>query len=108
AARSHAPLRTTPMLAIAQPLPQYLDLAGLPLNSGRLYFGAANDNPETAPITVYWDAAGTQPAAQPIATLFGYPVRNGTPAPVFVAGDYSLTVRTLRNELVLYAANSSA
>lgn len=91
------------MFAITSPLPQFFDLNGEPLANGRLYFGTANANPETSPITVYWDEAGTQPAAQPISTKNGYPVRNGTPAAVYVNGDYSLMVRDSAGAQMLYA-----
>lgn len=95
------------MLATESPFPQYFDLDGTPLNNGSLYFGVANQNPETNPITVYWDAAGTQPAAQPIQTINGYAVRSGAPASIFVNGDYSLNVRNGRGNLVFYAPTSN-
>ena len=95
------------MLATQSPFPQYFDKDGTPLDNGSLYFGQVNQNPETAPITVYWDAAGTQPAAQPIRTLNGYTYRNGAPAQVYAASDYSLSVRNRRGQLILYAANSA-
>lgn len=96
------------MLATESPFPQYFDLDGTPLNSGSLFFGVANLNPETNPITVYWDSAGTQPAAQPIPTLNGYTVRNGTPAVVFANSDYSLNVRNSRGNLVYTSASAAA
>jgi hypothetical protein len=97
------------MLATQSPFPQYFDPKdGSPLDNGKLYFGQANQNPVTAPITVYWDAAGTQPAAQPIQTLNGYTVRNGAPAIVYAAGNYSLLVNDKRGRQVLYARDSSA
>jgi hypothetical protein len=95
------------MLAISSPLQQFFDLDGLPLDEGRLFFGVANQNPETSPITVYWDAAGTQPAVQPIQTLNGYPVRAGSPATIYADGDYSLTVRTRKGELVVYSRSAT-
>ena len=93
-------------LAITSPLPQFFDLDGAPLTGGALYFGAANDNPETNPQTVYWDAALTQPAAQPVATRNGYAMRAGNVAIVYAPTDYSLTVKDSRGRQVLYAANS--
>lgn len=95
------------MLATQSPFPQYFDKDGTPLDNGSLYFGQVNQNPETAPITVYWDAAGTQPAAQPIRTLNGYTYRNGTPAQVYAATDYSLTIRDGRGRLVIGSPNSA-
>lgn len=96
------------MLATEAPFPQYFDLDGSPLDDGDLYFGVANQNPEIAPIVVYWDAAGLQLAAQPIKTLNGYTVRAGTPALVYADVDYSLTVKNRRGVRVYYAASSAA
>lgn len=90
------------MLAITAPFPQFFDSDGSPLDNGSLYFGTANLNPETSPILVYWDAAGTQPAAQPVSVMNGYSVRNGTPANVYAATDYSLTVRDRKGRIVYY------
>lgn len=93
-------------LATQSPFPQYFDHDGSPLNGGLIYFGLTSQNPETAPTTVYWDAAATQPAAQPIVTSNGYTVRAGTPAVVYAVGDYSLTVKTSRGRLIYTAASS--
>lgn len=95
------------MFATSSPFPIYPDLDGSPLDGGSVYFGVANQNPETNPITVYWDSAGTQPAAQPIKTLNGYASRSGTPALIYTAGDYSITVRTRSGKLVVSAASAS-
>lgn len=96
------------MLATTAPFPQFFDADGDPLDNGELFYGTANLNPETNPVLVYWDAAGAQPAAQPISVMNGYPVRNGTPANVYVAADYSLTVRDRKGRLVYYSPNSAA
>ncbi len=95
------------MLATESPFPQYFELNGSPLDAGKLYFGLPNQDPETNPIPVYWDAAGTQPAVQPIRTMNGYTARAGTPANVFVDGDYSINVRNKKGELLYYAASSA-
>ena len=95
------------MLAIEAPFPQYFDLTGAPLTGGYLYFGAVGANPQTSPITVYWDAAGTQPAAQPIRTVNGYIARAGTPARLYVGASYSLTVRDSRGQLVVTSPDSA-
>lgn len=94
-------------LAVLNPIPQFFDKDGDPLDNGYLYFGLANQNPVTSPQTVYWDADETIPAAQPIRTLNGYPVRSGTPAIVYVPNDFSLLVKNRRGQVVFYAANSA-
>ena len=93
-------------LATVAPLPQYFDLDGDPLDGGKLYFGAANQNPLTNPVTVYWDAAATIPAAQPVRTINGYTARNGTPALLYATADYSVLVQDRRGQRVVYAPNS--
>ena len=60
-------------LATDAPFKQYFDLDGSPLDGGRIYFGVANENPETDPVTVYWDAAATQPAPPSISTPLTLP-----------------------------------
>lgn len=87
--------------------PQFFDADGSPLDNGSIYFGLVNQNPETNPIQVYWDADLTQPAAQPIKTLNGYISRAGTPARLFVNQNYSINVRNRKRELVYYSANFS-
>lgn len=94
------------MFATQSPLPQYFDIDGDPLDLGSLYFGTASQNPETNPITVYWDLAGTQPALQPVRTLNGFAARNGTPAQIYANSDYSINVRNKKGVLVEYAANA--
>lgn len=94
-------------LATLNPISQYFDFDGSPLDAGYLYFGAVGQNPVTAPQTVYWDAAATQPAAQPIRTLNGYPMRGGAPAIVYAVADYSLLVNDKRGRQLFYGANSA-
>lgn len=92
---------------ITSPYPLFLDLQGDPLQNGSLYFGVVNQNPETAPTTVYWDSALTQPAAQPISTVNGFPVRSGTSSQLFIGVDYSITVRDSTGALVSSALSST-
>lgn len=95
------------MLATQAPFAQYFDKDGSPLDGGSVYFGVANQNPETQPVQIYWDIAGTQPATQPVSTLNGYTVRSGTPANIYAAGDYSVTVKNRNGEFVYYATSSA-
>lgn len=94
------------MFPVEQPYKVYTDLNGQPLNNGYVYFGVANQNPITSPVTVYWDAAGTQPATQPLRTTNGYIVRAGTPANVFFDGAYSELIKSSQGVQVFYARNS--
>jgi hypothetical protein len=94
------------MLPVEAAYKIYTGLDGKPLNNGYVYIGQPNQNPITAPITVYWDAAGTIPASQPLRTLNGYVVRSGTPANVFCNEAYSELVKDSKARQVYYAANS--
>ena len=86
----------------------YIGADGTGLESGSIYIGTANQNPETNPITVYWDVAGTQPAVQPIKTLNGLTIRDGIPANIyFGTTDYSITIRDKAGRL-LYSSLSTS
>jgi parallel beta-helix repeat protein len=95
-------------LSISAPFPIFSDIDGDPLDSGYIYIGATNQNPVTNPITVYWDAALTVPAAQPIRTSGGYPQYNGTAANLYVNSDYSIRVTNKNGTLVYSAAAATA
>ena len=95
------------MRAIQPPFPNYVDTEGLPLDDGLLYFGQANQNPETSPVIVYWDLAGTIPAAQPIRTLNGFTVNNGRISNVYAVADYSLTVKDRTGRSQYYISSQS-
>lgn len=92
-----------PLTQLAPPYPIFTDKNGDPLDAGYLYFGEVNQNPETNPIQVFYDADLTQPAAQPIRTVNGYPSRNGSPALIYANSQFSVTVRNKNNELVIYS-----
>ena len=94
-------------LSIQPPFPPFADRAGAPLQNGYVWIGTAALNPITNPIAVYWDAALTQAAAQPIRTQGGYPVNNGTPARLYVGSDYSLLVQDSKGTLVYQAPNAT-
>lgn len=94
------------MLPVETPFKIYTGLDGKPLHNGFVYFGQPNQNPIAAPVTVYWDAAGTQPAAQPLPTVNGYIVRAGTPANVFCGVSYSELVKDSKGRQVFYARTS--
>lgn len=91
------------MIQVQPPYSNFFDLTGTPLNNGYIYIGTANLNPETNPITVYWDAACTLPAAQPIRTSNGNPVRSGTPSRLYINDiDYSITIKDKNGNLISY------
>ena len=90
-------------LSIQPTYPIFTDIDGQPLESGFVWIGQANLDPQVNPINVYWDPTLTSPAAQPIRTLGGYPSNNGTPARLYVNSDYSIRVMD-RNASVVYSA----
>lgn len=97
------------MLSLTSPYPFFTDKDGDPLDGGYIYVGEVNQNPETAPVDVFWDEALTQPAAQPLRTLNGYIVRNGTPARVYVEGDdFSMTLKNKRGVVLFYERSVAA
>ena len=88
---------------VTGPYPIFTDLDGTPLDDGYLYIGEINEDPETNPIAVYWDANLTIAASQPIRTTNGYAWRNGTPGLIYTGGPFSITIRNKREEFVLYS-----
>ena len=86
---------------LAPPFPIFTDLDGKPLDNGYIYFGTANENPETNPIVIYYDRGFTQPVAQPVRTSNGYILRNGSPALIYADSQFSVTVRNKKSELVI-------
>jgi len=93
-------------LSIQPPFPIITGTDGQPLDSGYVWIGTANLPAVTNPITVYWDAALTIPAPQPIRTQAGYPSRAGTPARLYVNSDYSILVQDSKGSTV-YSAPSA-
>lgn len=87
------------------PFAQVFGLDGLPLDNGKIYIGTANQDPQFNPVQVYWDAAASIPAAQPIRTVAGYISYNGAPARLYVSGNYSLRVSTKNDQQVYYVAD---
>jgi hypothetical protein len=95
-------------LSIQPPYPAFAGTDGLPLENGYIWIGTANLNPQVNPIAVYWDAALTIPAAQPIRTLNGYPMYQGTPSRFYTASDYSILVQNSKGSLVYTSLNGNA
>jgi hypothetical protein len=96
-------------LQIVSPFQQFFDRDGSPLDNGFVYVGIANLNPETNPLTIFFDDALAIPAAQPLRTSNGYIVRNGSPARLYTSQeDFSLTVRDKNGVLVFTAADATS
>lgn len=95
-------------ISVSPPFPVFTDVDGTPIENGSIYIGVANLNPMTNPIQVYWDTALTAPVAQPVKTSGGYPVRNGTPARLYLnSTDYSMVVKDRRGATVYSSLTST-
>jgi hypothetical protein len=94
-------------LSIQPPYPAFAGTDGLPLENGYIWVGTVNLNPQTNPISVYWDSALTILAAQPIRTLNGYPVYQGSPSRFYVGSDYSIQVLDSKGSLVYTSLNGN-
>lgn len=95
------------MSVILNPVEQYFDVDGSPLQSGYLYFGEVYGNPVTQPVMVYFDPEFTIPAAQPVRTINGYPVRSGTATGIYAPDDVSILVQNQNKEQVIYIQSSA-
>jgi hypothetical protein len=94
-------------LSIQPPYPAFAGADGLPLENGYIWVGTVNLNPQTNQIAVYWDAALTIAAPQPIRTLNGYPVYQGTPSRFYAGSDYSIQVLDSKGSLVYTSLNGN-
>jgi len=94
-------------LSIKPPYPAFAGTDGQPLENGYIWIGSANLSPQTNPISVYWDAALTIPAAQPIRTLNGYPSYQGTPSRFYTGSDYSIQVLDNKGSVVYTSLNGN-
>ena len=93
-------------ISVSAPFPILTDIDGSPLDAGYVYIGQANLDPVAFPKSAYWDASLTTPAAQPIRTTGGYPVRNGSPARIYTDGDYSIRINN-KNGTLVYSSPAS-
>lgn len=90
-------------VSVPAPYPAFAGADGQPLEDGYIWIGTAGLPPIGNAINVYWDAAQTLAAAQPIRTQGGYPVNSGTPSRMFVGSDYSIQVQD-KNGSVVYTS----
>ena len=79
-------------IEVKPPYPAFAGADGQPLENGYIWIGEPNLTPQTNPKAVFWDSGLTIPAPQPIRTINGYVSRSGTPANIYVDGDYSISV----------------
>lgn len=90
------------MTMFLAPYTAIADIDGSPLDAGFLFFGEYNKDPELFPVPVYWDADFTVPAAQPIRTRNGYPVRNGSPTKVYLkTAQHSIVIKNRNGAFIL-------
>ena len=94
--------------SIKPPYPAFAGADGQPLENGYIWIGTVNLSPQTNQITVYWDSALTIPAVQPIRTLAGYPVYQGTPTRFYAGSDYSIQVLDNKGSVVYTSLNDNA
>lgn len=83
---------------IIQPDQIFFDLDGSPLENGYIWIGQNNLDPQANPATVYVDEALTIPITQPIRTLAGYVINNGTPVNIYADGRYSIRIQNKKGE----------
>jgi hypothetical protein len=84
------------------PFEFFADTQGDPLDAGYIWIGQPNVDPRQYPVSVFYDADLTIPAAMPLRTRNGYVVRNGSPTFLYVDGNYSVRVEDSRNRQVFY------
>lgn len=70
---------------------------GQPLMNGKVYFGEANKDPRSYPVTAYFDAAQTIIASQPIRTQAGLLQNGGKPADIYIQKNYSVMITDANN-----------
>ena len=91
-------------LQTTSPFFMLTDATGKPVTGGRVYIGVAGQDPETSPQAVYWDAAQTLPASQPLSIKGGYIVNGSTPAAPFTAQTYSIRAYDALGAVIFYVA----
>jgi hypothetical protein len=84
-----------------QPFQTVNDLDGSPLTGGYIYFGQANTDPTVLAnqIAIFYDAACTVAAPNPVRTSGGFLLNGTAPANIYVAGttDFSVAVHNSNN-----------
>src|SRR5690606_27465826 len=95
------------MTMFLAPYTAIADIDGSPLDAGFIFFGEYGKDPESFPIPIYWDADFTIPAAQPIRTRNGYPIRNDSPCKIYLKqAEHSLVIKNKNLSAVLVEMNN--
>ena len=95
------------MTMFLAPYTAIADIDGSPLDAGFLFFGEYGKDPELFPVEAFWDADFTVPAAQPIRTRNGYPVRNGSPTKVYLkTAQHSIVIKNRNSAFILVDFNN--
>lgn len=84
------------------PFEFFTDTHGDALDAGYIWIGQVNKDPRQYPVTAYFDAALTIPAAMPLRTSNGYIVRNGSPSFLYISGNYSIMVLDKQGRQIFY------
>lgn len=93
-------------VSINPSFPIFTDIDGKPLKNGFVFVGVPGLEASTNPKQAYWDEALTIPATQPVRTMNGYIVNNGTPAMLYTDGsDYSFRVNNKNGTLIYSTLN---
>jgi hypothetical protein len=93
--------------SVHEPFPQFHDRDGQPLDGGFVWIGTAGLDAQANPIPVFFDAALTLPASQPIGTRSGFAANGATPTPVYCdVSDYSIKVLDANGALVIAYPNA--
>lgn len=79
-------------VSVLTPFPVITDIDGQPLDDGYIWIGVDGLEPVANPQTVYWDAALTDPATQPVRTRGGYALDGSTRSRLFTLNPYSIRV----------------
>lgn len=87
---------------IESPIQFFTGTNGKALENGKIYIGVAGLDAEANPQQVYFDAAATIPAAQPIRTTAGFPSSGGSVQRLFNGATFSITVRD-QNDVLIYS-----
>ena len=103
-------------VSILTPFPVIADIDGQPLDDGYIWIGVNGLDPVANPQTVYWDAALTDPATQPVRTRGGFALDGTARGRLFASGVYSIrvdnqngsTVYSSLSENGLYGGNVDA